>query len=151
MNKSRNNAAQTYGSLDDGGACGRRTARYDIVGGADVIGLGNTIAVITDDDRTDPEGIRVVAVTTGSLNETADQLPILPGEIETDSYDTSGTVTLSTAYASSTVGSSSKNTTKVRSVGVNNWKGEQGAEKQSQNSGREHGGCCLRCCCRGSR
>lgn len=76
MDKSRNNAAQTYGSLNDGDTIGRGTARCDIVDGADVVGLGNTIAVVTDDDPINIEGIRVVAVTAGRLNETLDQLPI---------------------------------------------------------------------------
>lgn len=151
MDKSRNNATQTYGSLDNGDTIGRGTTRCDIVDGVDVVGLGNTIAVVTDDDPINIEGIRVVAVTTGRLNETLDQLPILSKEIETDSYDTSGTVTLSTAYACSTISSSSKDTTKPRSVCVNSWKREQDAEKKSHSGGREHGEYCLRCCCRESR
>lgn len=151
MDKSRNNAAQTYGSLNNGDTIGRGTARCDIVDGADVVGRGNTIAVVTDDDPINIEGIRVVAVTAGRLNETLDQLPILSKEIETDSYDTSGTVTLSTAYACSTISSSRKDTTKPRSVCVNSWKREQGAQKQSHSDGREHGEYCLRCCCRESR
>lgn len=134
MDKSRNNAAQTYGSLNNGDTIGRGTARCDIVDGADVVGRGNTIAIVTDDDLINIEGIRVVAVTAGRL---LDQLPILSKEIETDSYDTSGTVTLSTAYACSTISSSSKGTTKPRSVCVNSWKGEQGAQKQSHSDGRE--------------